>query len=264
MTNRTIHQMLNMTGKIAIVTGGGTHLGSAFAEALAELGAHVYIASRRTELCEKVAEEMRGRGLKVTGLGCDATDEIAVRSLVERVVSESGRLDVLIANAGGHRTTTYPPYGKIDEFRASFELNMLSTYICAQEAAKAMLPNKSGAIITLGSIAARLAMDPRSYNSDFTRSGPPYIAAKAGVLNLTRALAAEFGPHGIRVNCISPGQIPNDETNKSQVETFRKMNALQRTGLAEDIKGAAALLASDASAWITGQEILVDGGWSIW
>ena len=256
--------MLDMHGKVAIVTGGGTHLGSAFAESLAELGAHVYIASRRADLCEKVAEEMRARGLKVTGLGCDATDEIQVRNLVERVVSDSGRLDVLIANAGGHRTASHPPYGDLGEFRAAFEMNVLSTYICAQEAAKAMLPRGSGSIVTLGSIAAHGAMDTRIYNAEFNRSGSPYISAKHGVLGLTRALAAEFGPHGIRVNCICPGQIPNDDTNKAQVETFRLMNALERTGLAEDVKGAVALLATEAGAWITGQEIYVDGGWTIW
>ena len=90
------------------------------------------------------------------------------------------------------------------------------------------------------------------------------MAAKAGVLTLTKALAAEYSPHGVRVNCICPGQIPNELTDKEQVEKFRSMNAFHRTGLAEDIKGACALLASDAGKWITGTDILVDGGWSIW
>ncbi len=264
MGNETIWQMFDMHGKVAIVTGGGTHLGTAFTESLAELGAHVYIASRRAELCENVAARLRDKGLLVTGLGCDATNEEAVRTLIEKVLSTSGRLDVLVANAGGGRVTRHPPDGDLGEFRASLEMNMVSTYICGQEAAKAMLAQKSGAIITLGSIASRLAMDTRIYNAGFKRSGAPYIAAKSGILGLTRALAAEFSPHGIRVNCISPGQIPNDQTDKDQVETFRQMNAFQRTGLAEDLKGAVALLASDAGAWITGQEIVVDGGWSIW
>ena len=107
-------------------------------------------------------------------------------------------------------------------------------------------------------------MDPRIYNSEFNRSGPPYLAAKGGVLNLTRALAAEFGEYGITVNCISPGQVPRIGTNADQIETFRNMIPLQRTGLSQDLKGSLALLASDAGAWITGQEIRIDGGWSIW
>jgi NAD(P)-dependent dehydrogenase (short-subunit alcohol dehydrogenase family) len=262
--NRRINEMFDLHGKVAIVTGGGTHLGIAFTESLAELGAHVYIASRRAQLCKDVAWQLRGRGLQVTGLGCDAMNETEVSSLVHQVIEESGRLDVLVANAGGSRVTKHPPHGDLAEFRRALEMNMVSTYISAQEAAKVMLPQGTGAIITLGSIAARLAMDTRIYNPGFQRSGAPYIAAKAGILGLTRALAAEFSPHGIRVNCISPGQIPNDQTDKDQVEIFRLMNALQRTGLAEDVKGAVALLATDAGAWITGQELIVDGGWSMW
>lgn len=264
MANRRIQELLDLTGRTAIVTGGGTHLGTAFAESLAELGAHVYIASRRLSLCESVARSFRDRGLQVTGMQCDATDEGQVSAMVQRVVDETGRLDVMVANAGGHRTTKHPPNGDLEEFRAAFEMNMLTTYICAQEAAKAMLPRGSGSIITLGSIGSNLAMNPRSYNENFGRSGAPYLAAKAGVLNLTRALAAEWGEFGLRVNCISLGQIPPEGTDPAQVETFRNMNALKRTGQAQDVKGAVALLASDAGSWITGQQLLVDAGWSIW
>ena len=253
-----------MSGRVAIVTGGGTHLGTAFTETIAELGAHVYIASRRTEICEETAATLRARKLKVTALTCDATDERSVNSLVDQVLEKEGRLDVFVANAGGSSTTAHPPHASVDEFRWTLEKNLTSTYICAQAAGRVMIPQKSGSIITLGSIASRLASDPRIYNENFKRSGAPYIAAKAGVLNLTKALAAEYSPHGVRVNCICPGQIPNDLTNKEQVEKFRTMNAFHRTGLAEDIKGACALLASDAGKWMTGTDILVDGGWSIW
>ncbi len=264
MSNRNVRELFDLTDRAAIVTGGGTHLGTAFAESLGELGAHVYIASRRAHVCEEVASGLRARGLNVTGLGCDAMDEDQVTALVSRVMDECGRLDVMVANAGGHRTTRHPPHGTLDEFHAAFEMNMVTTYVCAQEAAKAMLPAHRGSIITLGSIGSRLAMNPGTYNENFGRSGAPYLAAKAGVLNLTRALAAEWGADGIRVNCISLGQIPPAGTDADQVETFRRMNALKRTGLPEDVKGAVALLASDAGGWITGQEILIDAGWSIW
>jgi gluconate 5-dehydrogenase len=264
MGSRSISELLDLRGRTAIVTGGGTHLGTSFAEALAELGAHVYIASRRRDTCETVAEQFRARGLDVTGLGCDATDEAQLAAVVARVMDDHGRLDVLVANAGGHRTTRHPPHGTLDEFHAAFEMNLVTTYLSAQEAAKAMLPAGRGSIVTVGSIGSRLAMNPRTYNENFGRSGAPYLAAKAGVLNLTRALAAEWGEQGIRVNCISLGQIPPPGTDPAQVEAFRGMNALKRTGLPEDVKGAVALLASDAGAWITGQEILIDAGWSIW
>ncbi len=264
MTNRTMTDLFSMKGYVAIVTGGGTHLGTAFTEAMSEFGAHVYIASRRAELCEKTAAALRARSLKVTALACDVTDEASVSSLVNHVMEREGKLDVFVANAGGSNTTTHPPYGDIDEFRWTLEKNLTSTYICAQAAGRVMITQKSGSIITLGSIASRLASDPRIYNESFKRSGAPYMAAKAGVLVLTKALAVEYSPHGVRVNCICPGQIPNELSDKNQSEKFRTMNAFHRTGLAEDIKGACALLASDAGKWITGTDILVDGGWSVW
>ncbi len=253
-----------MTGRAAIVTGGGTHLGTNMARTLGQLGAAVYLASRRGELCEEVAAELRTENIEATGLACDATDEAQVNALVQRVMDEHGRLDAFICNAGGSFTTSYPPDGDVQEFRDTLEANLTSTYICAQAAGKVMIPARRGSIITLGSIGATLAMDIRIYNERFKRSGPPYLAAKGGVLNLTRALAAEYGQHGITVNCVSPGQIPKDTTDPDQVETFRQMNALQRTGVPTDLVGTVALLASDAGNWITGQEIVVDGGWSIW
>lgn len=264
MTNRSMTDLFSMKDRVAIVTGGGTHLGSAFTEALSELGAHVYIASRRAELCEETAAAMRARSLKVTALACDVTDEASVNSLVDQVMEREGRLDVFVANAGGSNTTAHPPHADVDEFRWTLEKNLTSTYMCAQAAGRVMIAQKSGSIIALGSIASRLASDPRIYIESFKRSGAPYVAAKAGTLALTKALAAEYSPHGVRVNCICPGQIPNDLTDKVQAEKFRTMNAFHRTGLAEDIKGACALLASDAGKWITGTDILVDGGWSIW
>ena len=261
---RKIRDLFDLTGRTAIVTGGGTHLGTAMASTLGELGAAVYIASRRRELCEEVAETLRGQGLEVTGQGCDVTDEGQVDALVERVMSEYGRLDVFICNAGGSFTTSYPPVGDVYEFRRTLDVNLTSTYICGLAAGRAMIPARRGSIITLGSIGATLAMDIRTYNERFKRSGPPYLAAKAGILNLTRAFAAEYGQHGITANCVSPGQIPKETTDAEQVETFRKMNALQRTGVPDDLKGVVAVLASDAGAWITGQNFIVDGGWSIW
>lgn len=261
---RNIKDLFDMTGRTAIITGGGTHLGTAMATALGQLGASVYLASRRAELCEEVAADLRSQGINATGLGCDATDEKQVAGLVGRVMDDHGRLDSFICNAGGSFTTSYPPDGDVKEFRDTIEANLTSTYISGQEAGRVMIPEKRGSIITLGSIGATLAMDTRIYNENFKRSGPPYLAAKGGILNLTRAFAAEYGEHGITVNCVSPGQIPKDTTDAEQVETFRLMNALHRTGVTDDLVGTVALLASDAGNWITGQEFVVDGGWSIW
>ena len=262
----TVLEMLDMTGRSAIVTGGGTHLGRAMASALAEMGASVYIASRRAELCEETAVELRGAGMDVTAAGCDVTDEAQVDALVDRVMSDRGRLDVMVANAGGAFTDSYSPDASIDEFRRTVDLNLTGTYICAQSAARHMIPAESGSIVTLGSIHGFLTSDKRMYDGlpTFRRSGPPYQAAKGGIINLTRGLAAELGEYGITVNCISPGQIPRASTDEGHVGRSRNAIPLQRTGTNQDIKGAIALLASPAGAWITGHNLVVDGGWSIW
>ena len=262
----SVTELLDMTGRTAIVTGGGTHLGRAMGSALAEMGASVYVASRRAELREETASELRGQGLDVTGLGCDVTDETQVDALVKRVMSDHGRVDVMVANSGGAFTNSYIPDANIEEFRRTVDLNLTGTYICAQSAARAMIPEKSGSIVTLGSIHGFLTSDKRMYDGlpTFRRSGPPYQAAKGGIINLTRGLASELGEYGITVNCISPGQIPKATTDQGHVERSKNAIPLQRTGQADDLKGAIALLASPAGAWITGHNLVVDGGWSIW
>ena len=210
----SVLQMFDLTGRVAIVTGGGTWLGLAMATALCELGATVVLASRRVELCEAEASALRSRhGFKCFATRCDVTDEKSVDALIQQTVGEHGRLDVMICNAGGSQTTTYIPNASIDEFQASWESNVKSTYMCAQAAARQMqhqqqLPGVDdgscrGKIITVGSIHGVLSGDKRLYDGlkGFNRSGPPYQAAKGAVVNLTRALACELGDWGISVNC---------------------------------------------------------------
>ena len=261
-----ISEQFDMTGRVAVVTGGGTHLGRAMATALAELGATVVIASRRKELCEQVAAEISADGLKVEGLGCDATDADEVAAMVGAIVERHGRLDVMVCNAGGGAAEpTYIPDGDVSEFMATLEMNVTSAYLCANEAAKVMVKQGSGSIITIGSIHGSLTNDKRFYEgTGFKRGGAAYQTAKGGIINFTRYLAMELGDRGITANCISPGQIPGPTADPVMVERARQLNPLGRTGVADDLKGAVALLASPAGSWITGHNLIVDGGWSIW
>ncbi|NQW18123.1 MAG: SDR family oxidoreductase [Chloroflexi bacterium] len=261
----TVQQLLDMTGRVAIVTGGGTHLGRAMATSMAELGAQVVVASRRQELLESEAKILQDRGLAVEPYQCDVTDENAVNRMVDATVDKHGQIDVMVCNAGGSKTTSYIPNAIIEEFRQTMDLNATSTYMCAQAAARHMIPAHYGRIITVASIHGSLTSNPAFYEGlNFRRSGPPYQAAKAAIINLTRALASELGPHGITANCISPGQIPRPGNDPEMNERARKANAVGVIGTADDLKGAVALLASDAGKWITGLNLLVDGGWSIW
>lgn len=260
-----VRSLFDLTGRVGIVTGGSTHLGRSMAEALGELGAAVYLASRDGRRCGRVAAELRDAGIDAVGVACDVTVEAEVDGLVGRVMTERDRLDVMVCNAGGAFTTTYLPDASIDELRRALELNVTGTYVCAQAAARVMIPRRTGRIVTLGSIHGSLGADNRLYAGlDYQRSGPPYQAAKGAIVNLTRALATELGEHGITVNCLSPGQIPAPDTDPAFVERCRLANPLGRTGTPADLKGAVALLASDAGAWMTGHNLVVDGGWSVW
>lgn len=260
-----VRNMFDMAGSVALVTGGGTHLGRAMASALAELGATTYLAGRRLDVCEATANELRAGGLDVHARSCDVTADGEVDSVIDTIARTHGRFDILVANAGGSFTRSYMPDASLDEFQRTLELNVTGTFRSAQAASRHMIPARRGKIVTIGSIHGGLTADPRLYDGlEFWRSGPPYHAAKGAVVNLTRSLAAELGRHNIQVNCISPGQIPQSTTDPEFVERCRLNNPLQRTGQAEDLKGAVALLCSRASDWITGHNLLVDGGWSVW
>lgn len=261
-----VPDMFDLTGRVAVVTGGGTHLGRAMAAGLAELGASVVIASRRRELCESVAAQMRAQGLQVEGARCDAMDAADVDALVDGVVERYGRLDVMVCNAGGTAMQpTYVPDGDVREFEATLGLNVRTAYLCANAAARVMVRQRSGSIITIGSIHGSLTNDKRFYEgTDFKRGGAAYQTAKGGIINFTRYLAMELGEYGVTANCISPGQIPTPDADPVMAERARLANALHRGGKPDDLKGAVALLASDAGAWITGHNLVVDGGWSIW
>lgn len=260
-----VRDLFDMQGQTAIITGGGTHLGRAMASSLGELGAAVYLASRRGDLCKLTADELRQEGIDATGIACDVTMEEQVNAAVERVVAERGRLDVMVANAGGSFTRSYLPDASLDEFRRSLDVNVTGTYACAQAAARVMIPHRRGKIVTLGSIHGVLAGDKRLYAGlNRFRSGPPYMAAKGSIINLTRALAAELAEWNIQVNCISPGQIPQPGADPEFVERCRQNIPLERVGRPDDLKGAVALLCSQAGDWITGHNLMVDGGWSIW
>ena len=261
-----ITKLFDLNNKVAIVTGGATHLGFEMASALGELGANIIIASRRRDLCVERANELKTKGINSHGIGCDVTDQIQVDSLINETVSKFGRLDIMVCNAGGAvKPATFIPHGDIEEFAATMELNVNGTYLSANSAAKIMVEQRSGSIITVGSIHGSLTNDKRFYDgTGFHRGGASYQTAKAGIINFTRYLAMELGEYGVNANCISPGMIPKPDADVSMVDKCVNSTALRRRGLPSDLKGVVALLASDAGSWITGQNFIVDGGFTIW
>lgn len=261
-----ITKLFDLNNKVAIVTGGATHLGFEMASTLGELGANIIIASRRRDLCVERANELKTKGINSHGIGCDVTDQIQVDSLINETVSKFGRLDIMVCNAGGAvKPATFIPHGDIEEFAATMELNVNGTYLSANSAAKIMVEQRSGSIITVGSIHGSLTNDKRFYDgTGFHRGGASYQTAKAGIINFTRYLAMELGEYGVNANCISPGMIPKPDADVNMVDKCVNSTALRRRGLPSDLKGVVALLASDAGSWITGQNFIVDGGFTIW
>jgi NAD(P)-dependent dehydrogenase (short-subunit alcohol dehydrogenase family) len=255
---------LSLRGRVGIVTGGGTHLGLAMARALAQLGAAVVLVGRRGNVVEDAAGVLCAEGHVAQAMAADAADETAVERVVRQVLHEHGRLDVMLCNAGGGQGAEMAPHIRVEDLDETMRRNVTTTMVCAQAAARAMIPQRSGSVITVGSIHATLGSDPRLYAPEFRRSAQSYHAAKGAVVNLTRALACEWAQHGITVNCISPGQIPKPTLDPVTRERFLRQVPLGRLGVPTDLNAAVALFASPAGGWITGQNLTVDGGWSAW
>jgi len=260
----TLPAWLSLQDNVAVVTGGGTHLGLGMATALAELGATVYLMGRRRDVVQSSADALQARGLAAHPIACDAADEAAVEQAVQNILRTHGRLDVMVCNAGGGVGTAMAPHIPVADLEATLRLNVTTTMVCAQAAARAMMVRQRGSIITIGSLHATLGSDPRLYKPGYKRSTQSYHASKGAILNLTRALACELAQYGLTVNCISPGQIPKPTLDEFTRENFRNMVPLGRLGVPQDLAGAVALFASEAGRWITGQNLTVDGGWSAW
>jgi gluconate 5-dehydrogenase len=248
-------KLFDLTGRVAIVTGGSIGLGRQMAEGLAEMGANLVLCARKKERCEQAAEELKQLGVKTLALGCDVKNPEHVRIVVEETVSQFGRIDILINNAG---TSWGAPVEelKLEHWNKVMETNLTGTFLFSQAAGKHMVPQRRGKIINIASVAGMRGAPP-----EFQAIG--YHASKGGVIAFTKDLACKWGMHNIHVNAIAPGWFP---THMSEVviernrEAFLKKVPLGRFGSDQDLKGAAVFLASDASDFVTGHVLVVDGG----
>jgi gluconate 5-dehydrogenase len=251
--------LFKLDGKVAIVTGGSRGLGLWIAEGLAEAGADVVLCARKLEPCEEAAETIKKIGVRSLAVGCDVTDPDGVRLLVEKTVSEFGRVDTLINNAG-FIWETPPEIVTLEIWNKTLAINATGTFLCSQEAGKQMIKQMQGKIINITSISGLASVDPDLSNT------VPYSAAKGAIVALTRDLARKWCPYNITVNAIAPGYFAT-KMSKFLVEHREPqlMNAIhmKRLGTEDDIKGVAVFLASDAASYITGQTIATDGGVTI-
>jgi len=250
-----IQKLLNLSGRVAIITGGSVGLGRQMAEGLAEMGASLVLCARKKERCEQAAEELKQLGVKTLALGCDVKIPDHVKAVVDATVSSFGRIDILINNAG---TSWGAPVEemRLEQWNKVIETNLTGTFLFSQAVGKVMVPQRRGKIINIASVAGLRGAPP-----EFQAIG--YHASKGGVIAFTKDLACKWGIHNIQVNAIAPGWFP---TNMSQVviernkEAFLSKIPLRRFGNEHDLKGAAVYLSSDASDYVTGQVLVVDGG----
>lgn len=264
--HRTIHQLFDLTGRVAIVTGGAGLLGQQFSQALAEAGAKVVIASRNQENCQAWAAQLGNAGYEALALPLDVTDPESSKALVASTIAHFGRLDILVNNAYTRGVPAPPEELTPEAWRTWIDAGLSGPFYCAQAAAQPMLAQGSGSIINIGSIYGVVGTDVRMYPPGMpVNASAAYGAIKGGIVNLTRTLAVVWAPKGVRVNCISPGGFPGDgPINQAFAENFQAKVPLGRMGNSTDLKGAVVFLASDAGAYVVGHNLLVDGGWTAW
>ena len=270
MAHPTIHELFDLNDRVALVTGGARNLGLDMAMALGEAGCDLAITSRNLESARVSAQHISAdTGRRAIGLACDVRDEEQVVAMVDAVLAEFGRIDILVNNAGNVLST---PQNKpleqrsLDEWQFVVDVNMTGVFLCSKHVvARAMKPARRGVIINIGSVAGMLGKDHRVYQG--TPMGGvtlDYAASKAGVINMTREMACWLAQYNIRVNCISPGGFERGQP-EAFIRQYSYLVPMGRMGQdGKEIKGAVVFLASEASSYVTGINLPVDGGMTAW
>ena len=274
MTSKEATDLFSLSGKVVLVTGGAGLLGQIFCQAFADSGADVAVVDIDDQAAKSVATNIaKQSGRKVRGIGCDITSPESVSKMVKTVVSDLGRIDVLINNAaskGSNLDEFFKPFEdySLQTWREVMSVNIDGLFLVAQAVGKQMKLQGCGSIIQTSSIYGVVAPDQRIYEGSEYNGRPintpaVYSASKAAVLGLTSYLSTYWANSGIRVNSLTPGGISSGQ-NKTFDEKYSNRVPLQRMGQASELVGALIYLASDASSYVTGQNIIVDGGLSAW
>jgi len=265
-----VWDLFKLDGKVAFVTGGARNLGYDMALALAEAGSDVAVTSRNREDAQASARKIADTtGRRALGLMLDVRKERQVEAVVDAILEECGKLDILVNNAGNVVSTpANAPFEKrpIQLWRDTIDVNLTGVFLCSKYVvAKAMKPAGDGVIVNIASTAGLVGKDRRIYrNTGMGGATLDYHAAKGGVVNMTRDMAVYLAPDGIRVNAISPGGFwrGHSETFTKQYCEGVPMGRMGEDG--KDLKGAVVYLASEASAYVTGHNLIVDGGLTAW
>jgi NAD(P)-dependent dehydrogenase (short-subunit alcohol dehydrogenase family) len=251
-----VRQLFELTGRVAIITGGSIGLGRQMAEGLAEMGASLVLCARKKERCQQAAEELqKDAGVKTLAVACDVKNPASIQEMVDATLAAFGRIDILINNAG---VSWGAPVEEmtLEQWNKVIETNLTGTFLCSQAVGKVMIRQRRGKIINIASVSGLAGSSPQL-------QAIGYSTSKGGVIIFTKDLATKWAMHNIHVNAIAPGWFP---THMSEGVIQRGKEALLasiplgRFGNEQDLKGAAVFLASDASDYVTGHVLVVDGG----
>lgn len=253
-----VKELFDLSGKTAIVTGGSRGIGKEMAEALAEAGASLMLCARRQEWLDETVSEFGQRGFTVHGMLCDVAKPDEVQRVVDETVAKFGAVDILVNNAG-ISWGAMPEEMPLEKWQQVLDVNLTGCFLFAQAAGREMLKKNSGSIINIASISGLTS----SANGPFYAG---YVASKAGLIGLTRELAASWGRRGIRVNAVAPGFFHSrlaDAAIEVYERAIQESNVIPRIGNEGELKGVTVFLASEASSYVTGQTIAVDGGMTV-
>ena len=251
--------VFSLKGKTAVVTGASQGLGEAIAISMAEAGADMVLASRNETSLEKVAENIRSKGVKALVVKADMLAAKDVQSMTDKAISEFGKIDILVNNAGINIVKPFVDVSE-EEWDRVLDTNLKGYFLCARAVGKEMLKRKSGCVINNASVFGRTGF----------MNIAPYIASKGGVVQLTKALAVEWARFNVRVNCIAPSYIVTEmakrdiEANPKILEQNLKKIPMRRGGEPREVGDVVVFLASDASSFMTGETLAIDGGWLAW
>ncbi len=259
----SVMERFSLKGKCSIVTGAAMGLGKAMAEALADAGSNIVIADINQEESQKAAEEIGHRGVEVLVVKADVTSEKDANHLVKETIEKFGRIDVLINNAGicKHEKAQDMSF---DDWRAVLNVNLDGVFIMSKAVGKVMIQQNRGSIINISSMSGLIVNTPQCQCA--------YNASKAGVIMLTKSLAAEWAPYNVRVNTIAPGYMKTEltrpffeeHTHDEWVNRWMDFSPMKRPGTPDELGGIAVYLASNASPFTTGGVFVIDGGYTVW
>ena len=255
----SVLKTFSLTGKVAVVTGGAGLFGRQVVEAVAEAGATTYVASRDLAKLQGLSNEWAEKGLRVTPLQLDQSREESVTQLLQSVLRDAGRVDILVNNSVLRPMSGFE--GSVDEFSQSMDVNALGLFLMVRTFGQQMARQGGGSIVNVGSIQGMVGPDLTLYEGLNWGSPPDYFFHKGGLLQLTRYAAALLGPQGVRVNAISPGGM-NTGQDERFVNRYNARTFLGRMANESDLKGAVVFLSSDASAYVTGANLPIDGGYT--